>query len=471
MSWETTSDVWAIGRGADGKGHPTTGRWRWSRWRYSTEQYCVSSKGTHLLRILPPRLTGSFARRVDQRVWDSFKSNNDLDDSIEVVIDARRLYETPTAWGGVGFRPLYDVRESAFVGAWLQCAAHIGSAYGRRMPHSIAGWTRGSAHGYSFHSDFHLALAALDGMLGVGNSGSGVLGYDVGDALRGEKVKAQKLLSRAVLAQRFTEWRDGLRVSSRARTVLAMASAEGRRSLASEWMLTAPYSARTTIHDQHYLTAIRKRLDVPVATRGDRCRVRRTVPSGERSWEAAGRVRGRECGASLMPHADHAQSCAVQARVRRHDAIADLCAAVYAGAGLRAHREIPVPEVKARHCWHEDGHCRLRDAEQVDAALTAEEVAVRKKYAPATVRPWVMTSLGRPGEAMCADLRRLARRRLGLPDVQRTVSPPSVLALLLQRWRAELSCTLVVGDASVYLDALQDGPQAVGSRALGRAEV
>eukprot|EP00661_Eupelagonemidae_sp_cell13_P009035 gene9035-biopygen4676 len=290
----------------------------------------------------------------------------------------------------------------------------------------MAGWSRGSAHGYNIHTDFHMALVALDGMLGVENASYGVLGYEVGDALRGEKAKAQKLLSRAVLAQRFTAWPNGLCALSRARTVLAMASAVGRRSLA--WMLTAPYGACTTIHDQHYLTAVRKRLDVPVATRGDRCRVRRAVASGERAWEAAGRVRGRECGALLMPHADHAQSCAVQARVRRHDAIADLCAAVHAEAGLRAHREIPVPgvplssrkepiradvlvrvlppgtwecaEVKVRHCFHADGHCRLRDAEQVDAALTAEEEAVRKKYAPAIVRPWVLTSLGRLGEAM-----------------------------------------------------------------------
>ena len=34
---------------------------------------------------------------------------------------------------------------------------------------------------------------------------------------------------------------------------------------------------------------------------------------------------------------------------------------------------------------------------------------------------------------------------------------PSVLQLLLQRWRAELSCALVLGDAEVYLAALGSG--------------
>ena len=67
------------------------------------------------------------------------------------------------------------------------------------------------------------------------------------------------------------------------------------------------------------------------------------------------------------------------------------------------------------------------------------------------VRPWVMTSFGRPGAELCSDIRRLARLRLRRPDVSRAVSVQSVLQLLLQRWRAELSCALVMGDAEVYM--------------------
>ena len=59
---------------------------------------------------------------------------------------------------------------------------------------------------------------------------------------------------------------------------------------------------------------------------------------------------------------------------------------------------------------------------------------------------------------MAGDLRRLARQRLQRLDVRRAVSPPSVLQYLLYRWRAELSCALLVGDMGVYLDALQGGP-------------
>eukprot|EP00661_Eupelagonemidae_sp_cell13_P013036 gene13036-biopygen11037 len=200
---------------------------------------------------------------------------------------------------------------------------------------------------------------------------------------------------------------------------MAMSSAEGRRSLTSEWMVTAPYNGRTTLHDAHYLTAIRKRLGVPVTVCGGRCRVRRGA-GAERAWEAEGRMRGRDCGAPLMPHADHAQSCAIHARVRRHDSIADLCAAIHAEAGLRSHRETPVPgvlsssrkepiradvlvrvpppgvwectEVKVRHFFHADGHFTLSNTAQVDAALATTEMDVRAKYAPAVRLPAACTA-------------------------------------------------------------------------------
>ena len=55
---------------------------------------------------------------------------------------------------------------------------------------------------------------------------------------------------------------------------------------------------------------------------------------------------------------------------------------------------------------------------------------------------------------MATDIRRLARLRLKRPDVGRAVSMPSVLQLLLRRWRAELSCAVVLGDTEVYMASL-----------------
>ena len=63
------------------------------------------------------------------------------------------------------------------------------------------------------------------------------------------------------------------------------------------------------------------------------------------SEDGEGTRAGQEYGSILMQHADHAQACAKHARNLRHDAIADLCAAIYQEAGHAAHRETDVPGV------------------------------------------------------------------------------------------------------------------------------
>eukprot|EP00665_Eupelagonemidae_sp_cell47_P005431 gene5432-biopygen3196 len=266
--------------------------------------------------------------------------------------------------------------------------------------------------------------------------------------MRTEQPKCQKALSRAVLACRFETWRDRLDPKSRALAIVHAASSAGRRSLASEWLVTTPFGVRTTIPDPHYRLALRKRLDLPVSSGGDRCRVPRRLPGPvdvRRPVEC--------CGTLLAPHADHAQACARAMRTARHDRIADLCAAFHREAGHKAHRETEVPgvpsstqkgpiradvlvraaapatwectEVKVRHVFHSNGELALADAGQVDAMLEAQEAAVHAYYRPVGVRPWVFTSLDRPGSGFCTDLRRLARLRLRRADVGRAVSQPS----------------------------------------------
>ncbi len=72
--------------------------------------------------------------------------------------------------------------------------------------------------------------------------------------------------------------------------------------------------------------------------------------------------------------------------------------------------------------------------------------------------------------AFSGDLRRLARMRLQRRDVQQAVSVPSVMQYLLHRWRAEVSCALVLGDTAVFLDAVREAPPA-GAREPGRSEL
>ena len=79
-------------------------------------------------------------------------------------------------------------------------------------------------------------------------------------------------------------------------------------------------------------------------------------------------------------------------------------------------------EIKVRHLFKGTGELAIAQAAQVDGMLRAVEAKAHAHYRPAQVRPWAMTSLGRPGEEMSNDLRRLARLRLRRPDLSRAVS-------------------------------------------------
>eukprot|EP00660_Eupelagonema_oceanica_P019331 gene19331-biopygen33793 len=340
---------------------------------------------------------------------------------------------------------------------------------------------------YTFHGEYRCALDALDEELGGQGGTYDTLGFSLPDILRHERPKCQKQLSRAVLSRKHEMWTASLDPRSRVLTILNMASGEDRRPLASEWLTAVPCNARTVIPDAEYCTALRLRLDVPIAERGTPCRVVRGMDCREPTGH--GRPVGQPCGKPMLAHADHAQACATRARDERHNAVADLCAAMYKEAGYSAYRETDVPgvttsknrpiradvlargqgaamwqcaEVKIRHFFNSDGDTVIADGADVDSAMNAVEAGVHKHYGRVQVRPWVFTSLGRPGAGMCIDLRRLSRLRLQRRDVSEAVSLPSVQQCLLRRWRAELSCTLVVGNARVYAEAVQGVPAGSG---------
>ncbi len=120
-----------------------------------------------------------------------------------------------------------------------------------------------------------------------------------------------------------------------------------------------------------------------------------------------------------------------------------------------------------RHAWTTKGDLQIANADQWDNFLASQEDAVRVKYDPIRVRPWVFSTLGRPGEQFCSDLRRLVRERLNRADARRAVSRESMRQLLLRRWRAQLSCTLAIGVSNTWLDALE-GTAACGEVAAPR---
>jgi hypothetical protein len=182
---------------------------------------------------------------------------------------------------------------------------------------------------------------------------------------------------------------------------------------------------------------------------------------------------------------DHARACAKAARQHHHDEVADLYAHFQRECGNRAWREVDVigpeapktfksqpirsdvlvrrgamdpieyGEIKIRHPWKESGELRIRTAAELDGWLEAFESEASTKYAPMRVRPWVFTTLGRPGAIVCTDLRRLSRERLRQPDATNAVSHPSLRQMLLRRWRTMLSCANARGFASTLLDCIE----------------
>eukprot|EP00661_Eupelagonemidae_sp_cell13_P025315 gene25315-biopygen20968 len=310
----------------------------------------------------------------------------------------------------------------------------------------------------------------LDTQLGERRAAQSVPRLSMPDILAQERPQLQKQLSRAVCARRHLLWQQVLHPASRAAGILAGASTEGRRCLASEWLLSTPATRRQTIADNQYRIMIKVRLGIELCAHGEQCRVRaRDAPA--------------PCTKQLTSHVDHAFACAKAARQVTHDSVADLCAAFHREAGNRAWREAAVPEahihnkqkpiradvlvrrgpidpvecteVKMRHLWHTSGDLQGTEAKDWDARLEAEERRVKEKYSPVRVKPWVFSTLGRPGDQFCIDIRRLARERLQKADARRCVSRESMRQFLLRRWRSELSCVIAIGVANTLLESIE----------------
>ena len=142
-------------------------------------RWCVPTKCVHLLRTLPPDSTAQFCKDVDSMVEDAFCAINDCATQFGQV--QRNLYETPTAWGGLGVRPLHAVRNAAFVGCWMNCLAHARQHQGPVIRGFDTGWDPGGRATYSFHGEYWCALDAVNTELGAEQDAYDVLGVGIWD--------------------------------------------------------------------------------------------------------------------------------------------------------------------------------------------------------------------------------------------------------------------------------------------------
>ena len=96
------------------------------------------------------------------------------------------------------------------------------------------------------------------------------------------------------------------------------------------------------------------------------------------------------------------------------------------------------------------------------AAVAAAEGQKKREYRAAAdshgalVVPLCVESYGRWGKSAVSELRRLAKLRGERADAQATCDAEQVRSSSLSRWRRELSCCLMQGNALILLAAAPD---------------
>ncbi|HWV44507.1 MAG TPA: reverse transcriptase domain-containing protein [Nitrospira sp.] len=90
---------------------------------------CVSSKFTHIMRAIPPRLTREAAHAIDASVFVAMKTILNIDDDeVGSGPEQRRVWEKaslPISGGGIGMMKLERVRTAAWVGRLLLVASDV----------------------------------------------------------------------------------------------------------------------------------------------------------------------------------------------------------------------------------------------------------------------------------------------------------------------------------------------------------
>ena len=115
--------------------------------------HCVSAKTAHLLRMLPPHITGDLANTVDKHVIQSFARINNVNvDELEHVGEVLSL---PLSEGGMGLKRLSWMTEGAHVASWLQCAIRVEALIGVAVLHMRI-WTEAALlcqHAVKLHAN------------------------------------------------------------------------------------------------------------------------------------------------------------------------------------------------------------------------------------------------------------------------------------------------------------------------------
>ena len=261
-------------------------------------RHCATQKVAHLMRALPPAVTLTLARRVDNAVLKTPASITEI--GTEEAERTRDQITMPANYGGIGLRPLEPIRHAAHLACWAQCAYSVAQALGP-IHQPCRDWTNATL-------PTQLAAHAVANQIyeDYGFDPMRLVALTWEDFTRVETPKQQRPIVQAIWAAKYTRWTTT--APPRTLQTSMSASTVDNRPGAGDWLTAAPLDGTLSMADRAYQFAVRLRLGLPLAVDGDRCMVHSNSSS-------------RTCGAPLTAMVDHAVGCARASRNRRHNAM------------------------------------------------------------------------------------------------------------------------------------------------------
>ena len=411
---------------------------------------CVVQKVMHVLRLVDPSSTRDWARDVDSRVVKAWCA---LNNSHELSHSQIGLLRAPLREGGLGILSLESAADAGFAAACFESAKHVRSVIPEEYELDIPGLEGTAEH---LHDAWGVDMWALAGV-----TRANICSYD-GD-------KFQRCVMAKVtdfVVARWKHWASPLELA------IASSAASGPGFPGSnDWLTARPTSKKCAFPDQAARVLQRWRLRSRLVEEGAECAY--TI-----------RTHNRVCSHPLTPFLDHVFHCCRAHVVGRHDKLRDIWTAIYTQAGCHALPErrgigaagpckradiivsqgllepqrwtdvmVTHPLVESQGVWTGCG---------AGAAVVAAEAQKRREYRAAAdsqgalVVPLCVESYGRWGEAAVSELRRLAKLRGERSDARATCDAEQVRSSSLSRWRRELSCGLMQGNALILLSAAPD---------------
>ena len=277
---------------------------------------CGQGRATHLLRTLPPALTGDFAAALDAATEETVEALCRLD---ALTPNQKAQLRLPLRSGGLGLRAQASLRGVAYLGSWLGNLEGVrercptGTVSCGRFSEGDRAWARALTETQ--------ATLAAEG-IHLSEQGEVVTGLPQAGWAWGEDCaevrQAQRALTKALDEKGRARLLNSL--SPEDRSWVRSCGGPG----AGAWLNTAPSTEVEKFTDGDFCASVRTRLCQEVSPPGIRCS--NTFSTGPRA--------GEHCAEELDTTGTHASTCKVGGGVgRKHDGLVRLLARLLRAAG------------------------------------------------------------------------------------------------------------------------------------------